>query len=273
MKTGKSGAWSSSATRGDHSAPAFTLLELLVVVGIISVLAMLLLPVLAKAKHEARRIECLSRQKQWAMAFLQYVDDNDGWIPREGYHFNGSVYENNWAQVRSGDSHDTWYNALPEYLSTQPAADYFLPSKRLSFYERSSFFHCPSAPFPKQTRNIWYQTAVFSLAMNSQLIQPPEPASVKFSRIKDPTRTALFLDNLLEGEKSVVPQQAKSNLGQPSANASRFAGRRHGRSGNLAFADGHVATLRGEKVVQTKGMTAGWAIVPIVDVGWELDEQ
>ena len=110
------------------------------------------------------------------------------------------------------------------------------------------------------------------MAMNSQLINPPNVGTVQFSRIPDTARTVLFLDNLLEDEKPVVPQQAADNLGQPSAYANRFAGRRHGRGGTLAFADGHTEVLPGEKVVETQGFNAGWAILPPVDVLWELDD-
>src|SRR5438132_1289539 len=87
-----------SGKRQSGRQSGFTLIELLVVTAIIAVLAALLLPALAKAKGLSRRTECLSRQKQWALAFHQYVDDNEGWLPREGYHNNGNVYWNNWAQ-------------------------------------------------------------------------------------------------------------------------------------------------------------------------------
>lgn len=251
---------------------AFTLVELLVVIAVITLLAALLLPSLVNGKSAARRTECLSRQKQWAMAFSQYADDNDGWIPREGYHVNGLVFWNNWAHVQNGTSGDVWYNALGPYLSIKPTSTYALPSARLPFYERNSFFHCPSARFPKVANNVWYQIALFSTAMNSQLIDPYSAPTINFSRVQDTSRTVLFLDNLLEDEQQVVPQQATVDLGQPAADANRFAGRRHGRAGNMAFADGHAQTMPGEKVVETKGMNTGWAIIPSVSVVWEPEE-
>jgi prepilin-type N-terminal cleavage/methylation domain-containing protein/prepilin-type processing-associated H-X9-DG protein len=248
---------------------AFTLIELLVVIAIIALLAALLLPALAHGKASARRTECLSRQKQWGTTFHEYADDNEGWLPREGYHSTGEVYWNNWAQVQNAASQDVWYNALASYLSLRPASSYALPDARRAFYERNSFFHCPSVRFPKAVSSIGYQIAVFSIAMNSQLIEPPDVPTVKLEQIKKPSQTVLLLDNLLEEETPVVEDQAKDNLGQPAAYANRFAGRRHGSTGVITFVDGHTEAVPGTKVVETTGMNAGWAILPPVEIFWD----
>ena len=253
-----------------RDSSAFTLIELLVVIAIIAVLAGILLPALARAKASAHRVECISRLKQWTLAFTSYVDDNEDMIPREGSLNTGAVSLDNWAQVRHPASRDVWYNALSDYVSVPPASSYALPANRYRFYEPASLFHCPSARFPKGTD--LNQMALFSLAMNSQLIEPPDNfPTVAFGRILRTSQTVLFLDGLLEGENRVVDAQAWDNLGQPAVTANRFAGVRHGKAGNLAFADGHADTVPGNKVVQTQGPGRGYDIRPPVDIFWEIE--
>src|SRR4051812_7336493 len=63
---------------GGKSRSAFTLIELLVVIVIIAILAALLLPTLAQAKTLASRTVCVSNFKQLQLAWLTYIDDNQG---------------------------------------------------------------------------------------------------------------------------------------------------------------------------------------------------
>ncbi|MDX2115082.1 MAG: type II secretion system protein [Planctomycetota bacterium] len=73
----------------DRPRRAFTLVELLVCLSVISILIGLLLPALAGARSSARALACAAMQKHLAVALTQYTADNDGWIPG----FNTSGFE------------------------------------------------------------------------------------------------------------------------------------------------------------------------------------
>src|SRR5438477_6280871 len=60
---------------------AFTLVELLVVIGIIAVLIAILLPALNRAREQAYTTMCAAHMKQLHNAFLMYANDNKGWSP------------------------------------------------------------------------------------------------------------------------------------------------------------------------------------------------
>jgi prepilin-type N-terminal cleavage/methylation domain-containing protein len=60
---------------------AFTLAEMLIVLGIIAVLVGFLLVVTRKGGEAARKVTCASNLRQLAAAFTSYAQDNEGRFP------------------------------------------------------------------------------------------------------------------------------------------------------------------------------------------------
>ena len=69
-----------------HKTPrGFTLLELLVTVGIVALLIASLLPSLAAARNSSRATACLAQQRQIGVALVQQANDHAGFMQLAGY--------------------------------------------------------------------------------------------------------------------------------------------------------------------------------------------
>ena len=258
-----------SASRG------FTLMELLVVIAIIGVLAALTASATSHVKKASQRISCIGKLREWGMGVRFFADDNDDRLPQEAV-FDGI---NTWEMTTFSICSKVWYNATPKSFGVTPAATYSkTPSSQRAFYSQRSFFHCPSARFAPVSAT--YPN--FSLAMNSKLMADYEadpndnPDTVtlpemRMSQIVVPTKTALFLDAGVAGEKRASPYQPPYS-GQPKAYATEFSGRHNG-SGNILFAAGNVATLHAREVVDLdpNSPRRGGGVFPPSAVIWRHD--
>jgi len=84
----------------------FTLVELLVVIGIIALLISILLPALGKAQKQARTLQCLSNLRQMGLAFIQYTNEQKG---RNPAYFN---------QANPTSMDFSWPGLIKPYLPT-----------------------------------------------------------------------------------------------------------------------------------------------------------
>src|SRR5688572_4998126 len=97
---------------GGSSRRAFTLVELLVVIGIIAVLIGVLLPVLGRAREQSRQTACLSNLRQLGMAFMMYANENKGWLPAHAR--GGNNYSHDFIHYQPARNLDD--SAIGKYL-------------------------------------------------------------------------------------------------------------------------------------------------------------
>jgi prepilin-type N-terminal cleavage/methylation domain-containing protein/prepilin-type processing-associated H-X9-DG protein len=121
----------------------FTLVELLVVIGIIALLIGILMPALSAAKSQANKLKCQSNMRTIGQTMLIYAGDNHGRVPRD-YNYDQQYKDGHifWAEAfaPSFDKH------FPIFTDLSSARD-----KAMGPYlAKIAVYQCPSSPSPLQ---------------------------------------------------------------------------------------------------------------------------
>ena len=199
---------------------AFTLVELLVVIGIIVLLISILLPALKYAWESARAVRCESNLRNICQAMAAYAVENKGSIP---------------AAPASATDYFPGPKALIYYFDKTKRGmiefdngvvmKYVSPSVPI----RQKIFLCPSADLP---------TPNYNYLLNDLLVGTA--GKMRFTQIKHPSQKILLFEQ--DG-----PDDGHFRLGLHSGDGDHPATRhfRKGTNGkgNYGFADSHVETL------------------------------
>ena len=228
--------------RHHHTRSAFTLVELLVVIGIIATLVAILLPTLGRAREAARAANCLSNLRQINTAFMLFAHDNKGYLPQVG----GAGASTDKFDINgvSTTVNIRWFGGL--YGTPQK---FHAPAAMLArYWGTANVGGCPSFGVGDVFRP---QYGPVDYAYNSLYARHKEWAAgglekngrgVKLSRIRKSSEKALVWDaarldvTVLDRTPWGYPTTGNVNNNKTDPN---FHGR-HNRKGNIGYADGHV---------------------------------
>jgi prepilin-type N-terminal cleavage/methylation domain-containing protein len=238
---------------------AFSLVEVLVVISIISLLMGIILPALEMSKSIAKQGVCQSRLRQWGLAFESYCTENNGFYP----HIDGRdrTEINPQTPEEIADYYYGWIDVLPTYLNLKPWRDYELYNKPGS----DSIFQCPAAIILEGAHyNYPYKRiGYFSYAMNSCLelddnCWPPNwpytdptggtnnmPSFLDTTLIRFPSRVILLYDQLLDPRLGYNGTRLNRSAGRycgayPREFSARHRRGNNGLGGSILFCDYHV---------------------------------
>jgi len=223
---------------------AFTLVELLVVIGIIALLISILLPSLAKAREQGTRTKCLSNLRSLQFAVTMYCNENRQFVPATNWGANATT---------NGKCYAGW---LYPTGNSGPAADRFpFPGPvRPNLMEDGAFwvylktgavFRCPGhSPDLVLGQTDSITSYLMNGAMNGYGVNKTYPIT-KFKSDDvcmweaDERAGSAFNDGSSFPSESFLPASATSNAYNS----------RHGKYSTLAFIDGHAEAILHEEVL------------------------
>lgn len=197
-----------------HAIRAYTLVEILVVVGIIALLCAILLPVINRARENGRNTTCQSNLKQLGLSLQMYTSDNGGTLPL-------------WW--------DASYDQKNPFQTLVPPPNGICWTRRLyPYFQNWDLVHCPDASLDRVSHdeldagdNVEAKTGRPDYSFEVEL------CGINEALVYAPSETLTFVDtNAFSGNMFGYHGRGPFWGGE--------GGDRHFNGYNVAFYDGHV---------------------------------
>jgi len=216
--------------------PAFTLVELLVVVAVIGVLAALILPSLASARQAALRIQCVSQLRQLGLASQMYWNEHEG----RTFRYRG-------AATNGGDIY--WFGWIERSVpGNEEQRDFDLRQSALYPYLQGQGVEtCPAlrrdGEFKWKARG-----STYGYGYNLHLSTPMHEVPLAMSRIRHPEETVLMTDaaQVNTFQWPATPDHPLLEEFYYVSALEATAHFRHRLRSNVLFCDGHVDAAAAE---------------------------
>ena len=239
--------FSANQTRlGQGRYGGFTLIEVLVVIGIIVALAAIAVPVYGTVRERSNKVVAMNNMRQVTAALISYAGQNDGDFPQEN-----SAAGDTWTNAATTDAAKVWYNVLPKQLGNKGVGDYATNPR--AFYTKENLLFLPGAKYPNSDKKLIQP--MFAFAINTKLQrkdQSNQKIKAKQSQITNPARTLAFLEGGLPGEHKASKVQPKYE-GECKSGGRSFV-ERYGSQGVVTFLDGHAESVSVKDLLTETGL-------------------